>query len=184
MRGLGPKQQKILLLLATAGTLSLTRSSRTYFYALKLAARSWQEINHRNIDNVIKGLYTSKLVDIRELPNGVTEMKLTEQGKGKIVAMNYETMTINQNKRWDGKWRVVLFDIPEERKRARDALRRKLTDLGFQELQKSVLVYPHACKKELDFVIEYLDLRRYVRVLEAIDIDVAIHLKKHFHLLR
>lgn len=60
MRGLGPKQQKILLLLATVGTLSLTRSSRTYFYALKLAARSWQEINHRNIDNVIKGLYYIK----------------------------------------------------------------------------------------------------------------------------
>lgn len=111
-------------------------------------------------------------------------MKLTEQGKRKIVAMNYETLTLSSSKQWDGKWRVVLFDIPEDRKQARDALRRKLTDLGFQELQRSVLVYPHVCKKELDFVIEYLDLRRYVRVLEAIDIDVAIHLKKRFHLLR
>ena len=182
MRGLGPKQQKILVLLATLGTLSLTRSSRTYFYALKLAAQAWREINNQNIDKVIESLYESKLVEIRELSNGITEMKVTERGKTKVLAMNYAELKLPKNTHWDKKWRVVLFDIPEDKKRSRDVLRRKLVELGFQELQKSVLVYPYLCRSELDFVIEYLGLRRYVRVLEAVDIDVAPHLRKRFHL--
>lgn len=182
MRGLGPKQQKILILLITLGTLSLTRSSRTYFQALKLAAKAWQEVNHRHIDQVIRSLYESKLIDIRELPDGTTEMKLTKEGRTKALFINYETMRLPRPKHWDGKWRVVLFDIPEDKKRARDALRQKLVHIGFQELQKSVLVYPFPCQNQLDFLIEYFDLRRYVRTLEATNIDVAFHLQKKFRL--
>lgn len=182
MRGLGPKQQKILLLLMTLGTLSLTRSSRTYFHALKLATAAWREINDRNIDQVIRGLYRSKLIDILDLPDGTTRMKLSEQGKTKVLFMQYESIRLHRLTRWDKKWRVVLFDIPEDKKGARDALRQKLTSLGFQELQKSVLIYPFPCRDELDFLIEYLGLRRYVRILEATDIDVTPHLKKRFQL--
>lgn len=184
MRGLGPKQQKILILLATLGTLSLTKSSRTYFYALKLAARAWREVNDRHIDEVIKGLYQSKLIDTRDLPDGTTEMKLTQEGKTRALFMNYEHLKLPKADRWDKKWRVVLFDIPEDRKRSRDALRKKLVELGFQELQKSVLVYPYPCQDELDFVLEYLNLRQYVRVIVATDIDVAVHLKRRFGLIR
>lgn len=182
MGRLGSKQQKILILLSTLGTLSLTKSSRTYFYALKLAARAWREVNNQNIDKVIRGLYESKLIDIRELPDGTTEMKLTEQGRMKALFLNYETMRLPRPKRWDGKWRMILFDIPEDKKSARDALRQKLVSIGFQELQKSVLVYPFPCQDQLDFLIEYFDLRRYVRTLEVVKLDVEIHLRRRFHL--
>lgn len=166
----------------TLGTLSLTRSSRTYFAALKQASRAWRDINHRAIDRAIQSLYESKLVDIRELADGRTEMQLTERGKKKVLLMNIDAIKLPEPSRWDGKWRMVLFDIPEEKKRARDALRQKLTDIGFKELQKSVLVYPHACHDQLDFLIEYFELRRYVRTLEAINLDVGKHLEKKFGL--
>ncbi len=183
MRGLGPTQKKILVLLMTAGTLSLARSSRTYFYALKLAAQTWREINDRNIDQTIRRLYQSELIDIRDFPDGTTEMRLTDKGRERVLFMRYESMQFPKADSWDGKWRVVLFDIPEDKKRTRDVLRQKLTSLGFRELQKSVLVYPYPCRDELDFLIEHFGLRRYVRFLEATEIDVAPHLKKRFGLL-
>lgn len=139
-------------------------------------------MNHRHIDDVIRGLYQSQLIDIRELADGTTEMKLTAQGKTKVFYLNYATLEIPKPKQWDKKWRVILFDIPEDKKNVRDILRQKLITLGFQELQKSVLVYPYPCSDELNFLIEYFGVRRYVRMLTATEIDVAIHLKKRFHL--
>lgn len=83
----------------------------------------------------------------------------------------------------DGKWRIVVFDIPEKKRHGRDALREKLCELGFYELQKSVLVFPYPCQDELDFLIEYFGLRRYVRVGILETIDNELHLKKYFQLL-
>jgi len=77
----------------------------------------------------------------------------------------------------------VAFDIPEDYKRARDALRRKLQQLGFRELQKSVFVFPYECKDEIEFIVEFFAIRKYVRygVLDLIDND--LQLRKTFRLL-
>jgi len=84
---------------------------------------------------------------------------------------------------WDGKWRIVVFDIPEKIKRGRDALREKLKELGFYELQKSVFVFPYKCQNEIEFVIEFFNLRKYVRFGTLDSIDNNLHLKKIFKLI-
>jgi DNA-binding transcriptional regulator PaaX len=38
---------------------------------------------------------------------------------------------LNKNKKWDGKWRVLIFDIPETRRFDRDNIRRALISIGF-----------------------------------------------------
>jgi len=88
-----------------------------------------------------------------------------------------------ERKDWDGRWRIVVFDIPEKMRRSRDVLRDKLERLGFYELQKSVFVFPYQCEDEINFIIEYFNLRQYVRtgILEKIDND--LHLKKIFKLI-
>ena len=90
-------------------------------------------------------------------------------------------MKIKENL-WDGKWRTVIFDIPEKLKSARNALRDKLKEVGFHELQKSVFVFPYECKDEIDFIIEFFNLRQYVRygIFDFIDND--LHLRKTFNL--
>ena len=84
---------------------------------------------------------------------------------------------------WDGRWRLVIFDVPEKLRKGRDALREKLKDLGFYELQKSVFIFPYECKNEIDFLIEFFHLRKFVRygILEKIDND--LHLRKVFGLI-
>ena len=54
----------------------------------------------------------------------------------------------------DGEWRIVIFDIPEKFKKAREALRMKLKELGFLELQKSVFIFPYECEDEINFIVE------------------------------
>lgn len=58
--------------------------------------------------------------------------KLTEKGKDKAILM------VDNQKDWDGKWRIVLFDIPEQKRTIRMLLRKKLKEWGFIQWQKSV----------------------------------------------
>lgn len=101
------------------------------------------------------------------------------------MALRYklDTMIIQKPEKWDGKWRIVIFDIPEFNKQLRDTLRLKLRQLGLIELQKSVFIHPYECRNEIDFVIELYGPCRYVRFIEAVSIDTELQLKKKFHLL-
>lgn len=77
---------------------------------------------------------------------------------------------------------MVLFDIPEKIRKGRDALRDKLKDLGFYELQKSVWVHPYPCEDEINFITEVFDLRPYIRFAEIAKITNEAKLKLHFKL--
>ncbi len=68
-------------------------------------------------------------------------------------------------------------------KRSRDALREKLKELGFYELQKSVFVFPYKSEDEIDFIIEFFEMRQYVRTILAEKIDNELHLKKIFKMI-
>ncbi len=58
---------------------------------------------------------------------------------------------------WDGKWRFVCFDIPEENKDIRDLIRREIKRLGFKSFQRSVWISPLAVDENIDRIREKLD---------------------------
>ncbi len=76
----------------------------------------------------------------------------------------------------------MLFDIPEKYRKGRDALRQKLKKIGFCELQKSILITPYNCREEIENLVKFFELGKYVRfgVLESIDNE--IYFKKFFKL--
>src|SRR3989344_4674356 len=78
----------------------------------------------------LKSLQERQLVDYRELPSGEVKVTLTKFGKRKTSTYSLDEMKLVPQKYWDGLWRMVIFDIPHHQKKARDAFRRKLTDLG------------------------------------------------------
>lgn len=183
IKRLGPNQQKVLLLLLGGVGLSLARTSKQYFKVLEGVSDEWRKINQRALKVAIASLYKSKLVEERDNPDSSVTIILTNKGKEKALTYNIETMIIAQPKRWDGKWRMVLFDIPERRRDARDALRSTLRRLGFYEYQKSVFIYPHHCQDEMDYVIEFFRVRPYVRLIIVHQMDNELHLKKIFELV-
>jgi DNA-binding transcriptional regulator PaaX len=182
IKRLGPNQQKALLLIFAGVGLSLSRTPGQYFKVLEETAGEWRKINKQSLERAIYSLYRSKLISSRENKDGSLTMMLTDNGKKKVATFNIDNMEIKKPKRWDKRWRMVIFDIPEKYKPAREALREILKRLGFYEYQKSVLVHPYECQKEIDFVIEYFDIRPYVRIVTAVSLDNEIHLSKIFDL--
>ncbi len=183
-KGLGKTQQKILLLLSGWVALGLTRNTFQHYRILREMKKQWHKINNFSVDRAIQGLYKSKLIKIQENNDGTTTIILTDSGQKKALTYNIDDMQIKKTKRWNGKWQLVSFDIPENKKRLREIFRFRLKNLGFCEFQKSVWIIPYQCKNELEFLIEIYNARKYVRLIESKKIDNELHFKKIFGLIK
>lgn len=179
---LGSTQQKILLLIFGGIGLSLAKTPKQYFRVIRATTGEWKKINQRSLEKAITSLYKSKLIKEQENPDGSLTMILTEKGKKKALTFNIDNIEIGKPKIWDKKWRLVLFDIPEKHKRARETLREILRKLGFYKYQESVFIHPYPCHDEINFIIEYFNIRPYVRIITADSLDNELHLKKIFHI--
>lgn len=118
----------------------------------------------------ITDLKKFKFIEKKKSYDGSVLISLTE--KGKLRALNLRFKKLNRKKeKWDGKWRMVAFDIPEGCKKGRNALRYRLRLAGFHELQESLFLYPYDCEREITDFIKLFKLRNYVRfaLLEYID---------------
>ena len=182
MKRMGPMSKKIMLLLIGGASLSLTRRPDAYFRIVKGMVKEWRKINERNLRIAIKNLYKSKMVDFRENQDGTVLTILTDKGKKRILKYDIDKIEIKKPMRWDKLWRLVIFDIPEDKNLGRKALAAKLKELGFYPMQKSVFIHPYECKDEIDFIIEIFELSPYVRFLRVKDIEIELDLKERFHL--
>jgi len=70
-------------------------------------------------------------------------------------------------KKWDKKWRIIVFDIPEELRKERARFRTRLKWLGCVMLQESVFVFPYPCEEELGDISKDLEVGDYVDVITA-----------------
>lgn len=73
--------------------------------------------------------------------------KLTRKGFNKSLFVLINHLAIRIPRKWDGKWRIVIFDLPKNYAGNRDFFRRHLIDIGFIQVQKSVWAFPFPCKK-------------------------------------
>jgi len=165
IKRLGTLKKKILLLLLAGISLALTKRPDYQWKIIKEASKEWEKINQERLREIIKEFYQEKLVSFKEKPDESIEIILTEKGRLKALEGKIDELEIKIPKTWDKLWRVVIFDIPEEKKKARDVLRERLKKLGFLELQKSVFIFPYECKDEIEFVVEIFEVRKYVRYL-------------------
>ncbi len=68
---------------------------------------------------------------------------------------------------WDKKWRIIIFDVPQEKHIARIRFRNRLKLLGCVMLQKSVFVFPYPCHEKVGDIANYLEISDYVDILTA-----------------
>ena len=160
-------RQKILLLLLSGLALGMTRSPKRYFKIVKTIPRAWNEIDRHELYRAVREFHQNRLVNFIEKNDGTTEIVLSERGKRRALRYKFDEMEIKRPLHWDNKWRIVMFDIPEKRKQAREALRSKLRELGFKEFQKSVFIHPFECTDEINFIIEIFGIRPYVRLARS-----------------
>lgn len=161
-----------------------------YGFSYKLKKGLWvskyfdhwnNEISPNKIKSGIRDLNKQKFIKKKENYDGSVIVSLTE--KGMLRALNIIFAKLgNRKERWDGKWRIFAFDIPEERRKGRNALRYRFKLAGFYELQKSLFVCPYDCQKEVAALVNLFKLEKYVRFALADFIDNEERLKFKFKL--
>jgi DNA-binding transcriptional regulator PaaX len=179
-----PLTKQILKYLAIGGGIVLVFSNP--YGARSLIKGIRHEMKRRDIkdDHLKKRLYylrDKKHISFLNKGNEI-EIILTENGKKQVLKYDFDELALSKPKNWDGKWRLVMFDIPEYLHSARDALRQKLNDLGFVKFNHSVWIYPHECQKEIDFVSEVFEVGKYVHYITASSITNEDQLRLKFNL--
>jgi DNA-binding transcriptional regulator PaaX len=109
-------------------------------------------------------------------------IKITKKGEKQVLKYKLEKLQVKKPRVWDRKWRIVIFDIPEKKRIARDVLREKLISLGFVKIQRSVFIHPYDCKKEIDFIKEVYEINPYVRFVIADFIEDQEYFLQKFNL--
>jgi DNA-binding transcriptional regulator PaaX len=135
---------------------------------------------YRRITQGIKRLEQEGLVTVSgEYAN--RRVRITEKGREVMKQIEFGEYVIPEPAFWDGKWRVLIFDIREKRRRVRTQLRRLLQGAGFVRVQDSVWVYPYPCDDFISLVRAHLksgvgEIRIFVA--EALESDKD--LREHF----
>ena len=141
-----------------------------------------EKYTKKQINDAIGNLKRQKFIKIINEKNGKFKIKLTNKGKKRILKLSLEGVSIQRPKIWDKKWRVVIFDVPNEFNAAREALRRKMKELGFKQLQKSVWICPYDCEDEILFIAETFSVEEYVEIITAEKLLHEKVVKKQFKL--
>ena len=94
--------------------------------------------------------------------NGERTITLTAAGRAQLAYWQLPSRHRRRPRRWDGRWRLVCFDVPDAERTIRRVLRRKLCEFGFLQVQKSVYLYPYECDDIVSVLQDYFRLRPYL----------------------
>lgn len=170
----------VLNWLAMAGVIYVAASSSYFILNVMREFKKRKRYPKKRTYNTFYQLLKEGCIEIGKR-NHQIYIALTEKGRRKAGRFQINNLEIKKPKKWDGKWRLVIFDISQRLKR--EAFRGKLKELGFWPLQKSVWVNPYDCKDEIELLREFFGLsNREVQIIIAEKIENDTPLRKIFKL--
>ncbi len=160
--------EKLILAIILSGAIAVAAATLP---GLALAFKPFllkkrQKISRASLEAALKRFRERRLVEFVSR-GGKVFLQITERGKRRLRVLEFEKLRLDVPKHWDKKWSAILFDIPESKKTARDALRQKLRQLGCFQFHKSVFVHPVSCEDEIDFLTGLFDIQEYVTVFRT-----------------
>ncbi len=154
-------QKTILRTLSKKRAISLDSIQKDVNNAIKNSSVLSSKTNYA-ISRSIKNLLVDGLVEAFNSEHN-QYFRLTTDGKQKLNCINLECESSLVSTKWDGFWRIILLDLPEDRKNEREALRYLLKKAGFICLKNSVWIsmYPYEhlftnIKKDLNLSTELI----------------------------
>lgn len=109
--------------------------------------------------------------------------ELTPAGEKVLRRWEMRNFKLNKPKKWDGKWRVVIFDIPQKKKKYRDHITMIFREAGFERLQNSVYVFPYDCEDVIGLLKTDLNLGKNILYMIVEELEDDKHLRQVFELL-
>ncbi|MDO8570789.1 MAG: CRISPR-associated endonuclease Cas2 [Candidatus Daviesbacteria bacterium] len=159
----------VLKIIAVSGIVAASMIIPTVPMAAGAVYKAWKNFNKKDIGRIIKRLEKQEMISYQE-KDGKIIFEITEKGKHRLLEYDFENLDIKK-KKLDGKWRLVIFDIPEDKKVSRDAFRKKLLQMEFIRLQDSVFATCYPCKKEIDFLVHYFGISDFITLIKVDQIE-------------
>ncbi len=178
---IGKVSEAVLLTVGVTGLLAVAVVAPNMLSLFGKVYKGNKHTAKQTIQRSVVSLIRSGLVKEVKHKNGKTMLEVTKRGKWEIFLRHQKIENV-KTKTWDKKWRVVVFDVPEEKKKMRIELRRGMVMYGFYMIQKSVWVYPYPCDDFVALLKDHLSLKSEVLYFTANLMEDDVSLRKVFKL--
>lgn len=174
--------RETLKYLLSAGAIYAAAASPYFVLNLTKNISRKKDKNRRKATNTFYYLKRRGFIETQRMGHDI-QISLTNEGKKLAEKYQIDDLEIERPKKWDKKWRVIIFDIPQASRLIRDIFRRKLKEWGFYLLQQSVWITPYSCQEEIAFLREFLGAdKKQIQVLEVSKLENENFFKKLFKL--
>lgn len=173
----------VLATIATAGILSVAlfapNALQMFTPFMKRKKRAPKQEIQRNLESFIaSGLVKRVIAD-----DGTPSLILTKKGHWEVL-LRHRQKDSGEKQKWDGRWRVIVFDVPNEKSTIRAELRRAIRLYGLHLLQKSVWVYPYPCDDFVQLLRSHLDISAHVLYMTVDTIENDKELRREFNVIK
>lgn len=178
-------KEAILATLVLGGIITLAVVAPNAVQLLKYVVKDdRQKRNHlAYMRRVANSLIDKGMITKIKNNHGQTLLRITRQGRQELKRYLTQELQIKKPRRWDRKYRLIIFDIKEYRRKTRDELRKWLEHLGFRRLQNSVWVYPYECREVMVLLKSQFKIGKDVLYITADEIENDHWLRTEFNLL-
>ncbi|MDD5738538.1 MAG: hypothetical protein PHY72_01255 [Candidatus Pacebacteria bacterium] len=175
--------KEILKYLLISGAILIAASSPYFASSLIRDIKRFKAKDKQKVNSAFQYLRRNGLIKVEKYGFDA-RISLTEKGKKRAGKYQINDLKIEIPNKWDGKWRVIIFDIPDISKTVRNIFRTKLKEFNFYSLQKSVWVHPYNCKKEIEILRDFLGANsNQIQFILAEEIEHEEKLKKVFKII-
>ncbi|MEK7461811.1 MAG: hypothetical protein AAB586_01940 [Patescibacteria group bacterium] len=108
---------------------------------------------------------------------------LTPDGEKILRRWQFADFRLQKPKKWDKKWRVIIFDIPEKKKHIRNQITMFFRQAEFLRLQDSVWIYPYDCEDIVTLLKIDFRIGKYLLYLIVDELENDKHLREDFGLI-
>jgi len=181
----------VLAVVGVIGVVALAAVAPNLFSAIGKVARfaktnkpTTREEKLKKLRRTFYYLKQSGLIQLKP-EAGEVRISLTAKGREKLQKIFFESIRIPKPKGWNKKWWLVAADIPTKDYRlAADKFRRKLRDVGFYPLQRTLWLFPYDPRVEVQFIAETFGIQNFITMMEInrLDKEDESVLKKFFGL--
>ena len=170
-------QRLILESVAFAGVLSIAAVAPNVLVAIKKLGLLPTDRQQESIARARKRLIQQGLLVAHS-----SGLSLTAKGRAMLHRTESGALPIKKPRRWDKKWRVLIFDIPERKKRVRDMVRRTLSETGMLRIQDSVWLYPYDCEEAIALLKTDLAIGKELLYMIVDSLENDTGYRQHFRI--
>ena len=81
---------------------------------------------------------------------------------------------------WDGKWRLIIYDVASTKRANSEMFRTILNKLRFLKLQRSVYLTPFKCEDEIEYLRLLFDIGNEVQILKVGSLENEAAYRRYF----